>query len=144
MRCVNPAGFPPKWLYVISMHSLGKSIPFFNYVRIQGVVGRRVMKMCRAQQGGVRNSRFPRMMLPLVISSSNNAPRKTRKRKSLTWHIHTPYAHVGTNKHTVAAICRCDFIRIQVEPARTVTLTALLHFNFLFLKHTQTNSILNS
>lgn len=34
MRCVNPAGFPPKWLHVISMHSLGKrwpEAPRFNY-----------------------------------------------------------------------------------------------------------------
>lgn len=34
MRCVNPAGFPPKWLHVISMHGLGKrwpEAPHFNY-----------------------------------------------------------------------------------------------------------------
>lgn len=59
MRCVNPAGFPPKWLYVISMHSLGKSIPFFNYVRIQGVVGRGVMKMRRVQQRESGTAGFP-------------------------------------------------------------------------------------
>lgn len=34
MRCVNPAGFPPKWLHVISMHDLRKrwpEAPRFNY-----------------------------------------------------------------------------------------------------------------
>lgn len=34
MRCVNPAGFPPKWLRGISMHGLGKrwpEAPRFNY-----------------------------------------------------------------------------------------------------------------
>lgn len=34
MRCVNPAGFPPKWLRVISMHRLGErwpEAPHFNY-----------------------------------------------------------------------------------------------------------------
>lgn len=34
MRCVNPEGFPPKWLCVISMHGLGKrwpEAPHFNY-----------------------------------------------------------------------------------------------------------------
>lgn len=34
MRCVNPAGFPPKWLRDISMHGLGKrwpEAPRFNY-----------------------------------------------------------------------------------------------------------------
>lgn len=39
MRCVNPAGFPSKWLYLISMHGLGKrrpEAPLFNYVTILG------------------------------------------------------------------------------------------------------------
>lgn len=32
MRCVIPAGFHHKWLYAISMHSLGKKCsPLFNY-----------------------------------------------------------------------------------------------------------------
>lgn len=44
MRCVDPAGFPHKWLYVISMHSLRKrqpDSPLFNYVMIWGVMKRR-------------------------------------------------------------------------------------------------------
>lgn len=48
MRRVNPAGFPPKWLYVISMHGLGKrrpESPFFNYVTIQGIVAGGVLVM---------------------------------------------------------------------------------------------------
>ena len=35
MSCVNPAGFPPKWLQVISMHGAGErwpESPLFNYV----------------------------------------------------------------------------------------------------------------
>lgn len=44
MRCVNPAGFPPKWLRGISMHGLGKrwpEAPRFNYDfrRVLGKVG---------------------------------------------------------------------------------------------------------
>lgn len=74
MRCVNPAGFPPKWLYVISMHSLGKSIPFFNYVRIQAVVGRRVMKMCRAQQGGGHEQQVSQDDAPLGDIQEQQCP----------------------------------------------------------------------
>lgn len=135
MRCVNPAGFAPKWLFVISMHSLEKSIPFFNYVRIQGASREEGDEDVPGAAERVRYSRFPRIILLLVISSSNNAPRKNQEEEVINMvHPHT-YAHVGMAKHTLTAICRCNCIRIQAEPARTVTVTALLHFNFLSLTH---------
>lgn len=107
MRCVNPAGFPPKWLYVISMHGLGKrrpESPVFNYVTIRGVLwgGWWVMKTRREQwREGGRYSRFPRTILPLLISSSNDAPSETGEEEVINMARTHTYAHVCTHKHTL-------------------------------------------
>lgn len=82
MRCVNPAGFPHKCLRVISMHGLGKrrpESPLFNYAVIRGGGGAGGIEegLGTAERGGY--SRFPRTTIPLVISSSGEAPRGNQR-----------------------------------------------------------------
>lgn len=81
MRCVNPAGFPPKWLYVISMHSLGRrrpESPLFNYVRIRRVVQGGDEERSGKAEGG-EYSRFPTTVPPSVISSCSKCPEGNRR-----------------------------------------------------------------
>ena len=59
MRCVNPAGFLPKWMHVISMHGLGKKRPessLFNYFKISGGL----MKTRWAQHSEAGAAGFPK------------------------------------------------------------------------------------
>lgn len=115
MRCVNPAGFPSKWLYLISMHGLGKrrpEAPLFNYVTILGGAygGWGVMTASREQQGGRQVQQVSQNNAPLVISSCNDAQRETGKKEVInTARTHT-YAHVCTHKHTLTSICGRDCI----------------------------------
>lgn len=113
---MNPAGFPPKWLYVISMHGLEKrrpESPLFNYVTIRGVLWGEGDEDTPGTAEGGRYSRFPRTMLPMVISSSNDAPREPSKEEVINMARTHTYAHVCTHKHTLAAIRRRNCIRIR-------------------------------
>lgn len=94
MRCVNPAGFPPKWLYMISMHSLGKrrpESPLFNYVTIRGVLwgGWWVMKTRRERRREAGTAGFPERCSPCWYPVATMPRGKLARRKSLTWHAHT-------------------------------------------------------
>lgn len=105
MRCVNPAGFPSKWLYLISMHGLGKGrpeAPLFNYIMILGgACGggcRGVMTASREQQGGRQVQQVSQNNAPLVISSCNDAQRETGKKEVIN--AARTHTHLCTCVHT--------------------------------------------
>lgn len=102
MRCVNPAGFPPKWLHGISMHGLGKKrwpeAPHFNYdfrrVLKGGVGGRLGGTPEMAERG--RSGKLSYAGAP-SISSCNYAQRGTGVKKVInSAHEHTS-AHACTH-----------------------------------------------
>ena len=104
------------------------------------------MKIRREEQRETGTAGFPERCPPRRNPVATMPRGETGEEEVINMaHTHT-YAHMCTHKHTLAAIRRRDCIRIHAEPAGTVTLTALLHFNFLTHTHThaQIHSILNS
>lgn len=103
MRCVIPAGFHHKWLYVISMHSLGKRrAPLFNYGFIFFIfwAGVGVMKTTRVQQSEEGEAGFPEQRSSWWYPIATMPPREPGRQKS---------AHLCTHKHTLFTIRRYGF-----------------------------------
>lgn len=99
MSFVNPAGFPPKWLHVISMHGLGKrwpEAPHFNYdfrrvLKGWGIRGGTPEMAERGRSGKLSYDGDP------LISSCNYAHRKTSMKKVINTAREHTSAHACTH-----------------------------------------------
>lgn len=164
MRCADPAGSPPpppsKWQHVISMHAdetRRPQAPLFNYATIRGGAfdegggagAVAVAGISRdAEKGGGCTAGFPGRRSSGGLQLQRRRPGESAaSRKSLA------FAHSRTHVRTQTCARRHTSPRLRLNPCRTrpetVTFTALLLFNFLFLHslpHTRalTLSILNS
>lgn len=143
MRCADPAGFPSsKWQHVISMHADERrrrpQAPLFNYATIRGgclqrgrwsaVAGNsRDVVEKEAGTAGVPGRRSPG-----GIRLQRRRPgERAARRKSLA--LASAHSRAHTNTHSR----RHTSPRLRLNPCRTrpetVTFTAPLLFNFLFL-----------